>query len=285
MTEENQADDLREALLDGWDAAAPGWARQAERWRDATKPVTDWLLSAAAPKTGEHVIELASGAGDVGLSAAALLAPGGNVICSDAAEPMLAIARERADELGLENVEFKQLQLEWIDLPTASADVVLCRWGLMFALDPLAALKECRRILKPGGRLALAVWDLPDVNPWKTVPRQALVDLDLVEPADANARLFSLSDRSQLLELIDDAGLFDARIDQVSIAREFDSVLDFIGVSCDQSTDFGTVWKRLGDQDRQRVRALLSDRTTEYRTGTGEQLLLPGTALGLLAEA
>ena len=78
---------------------------------------------------------------------------------------MLEVARARAHELGIENVEFKRLELEWIDMPTASVDAVLCKWGVMFAVDPPAAVREIRRVLRPGGRVALAVWDVPPVQP------------------------------------------------------------------------------------------------------------------------
>ena len=80
---------------------------------------------------GQRVLELAAGPGDTGFMAARLIEPGGTLICSDAVAGMLDVARERAEEQGIDNVEFKQLQLEWIDLPTASVDVVLCRWGVM----------------------------------------------------------------------------------------------------------------------------------------------------------
>ena len=102
--------------------------------------------------------------------AAELVAPMGGVIISDQAEAMLAGARERAAELGLSNVEFQVLNAEWIDLPVASVDAVLCRWGYMLMADPAAALAETRRVLRPGGRLALAVWDALERNPWALAP-------------------------------------------------------------------------------------------------------------------
>ena len=101
--------------------------------------------------------------------AAELIVPGGTLICSDGAEAMLDVARERAAAQGIYNVEFRQLELEWIDLPTADVDAVLCRWGIMLVVDSETAAQEIRRVLKPGGRAALAVWDEPARNPWTTV--------------------------------------------------------------------------------------------------------------------
>ena len=110
-------------------------------------------MQAVAPQPGEKVLELAAGLGETGLLAAELVAPGGEVVISDQAEGMLEGARERAAELGIANVRFQVLSGEWIDLPIASVDIVLCRWGYMLMVDPAAALTETRRVLAPGGRL------------------------------------------------------------------------------------------------------------------------------------
>ena len=83
---------------------------------------------------------------------------------------MVEGARARAAELGLANVEFRVLDAEWIDLQLASVDAVLCRWGYMLMVDPAAALRETRRVLRTGGRLALAVWDASQRNPWAQLP-------------------------------------------------------------------------------------------------------------------
>ncbi len=134
---------------------AAGWGKRADRIRDWGLPVSVTMVDALALQPGDRVLELAAGPGDTGFMAAELIAPGGTLICSDGAEAMLAIARERAAAAGLRNVEFRQLELEWIDLDAASVDGVLCRWGIMLVVDPAAAALEIRRILRPGatGRL------------------------------------------------------------------------------------------------------------------------------------
>ena len=105
--------------------------------REFGAPVSHWMIDATAPQPGERVLELAAGLGETGMLAAELVAPMGGVIVSDQAEAMLSGARERAIALGLSNVEFQVLNAEWIDLPVASIDVVLCRWGYMLMADPL----------------------------------------------------------------------------------------------------------------------------------------------------
>src|ERR1017187_3403714 len=148
----------REASLQSWEEAASGWTRQQETMREFGAPVSHWLIDAIVPQPGQRVLELAAGLGETGLLAAELVAPIGGAIISDQAEGMIAGARERAAALGLSNIEFQVLNAEWIDLPVASVDAVLCRWGYMLMADPATALSETRRVLRPGGRGALAAW-------------------------------------------------------------------------------------------------------------------------------
>jgi ubiquinone/menaquinone biosynthesis C-methylase UbiE len=162
----SSGEEQRRASRERWEAAASGWVRNQAQVRAFSAPVTQWLLDALALQPGQRVLELAAGVGETGLLAAELVQPFGEVIISDQAEAMLAAARERASELGARGVEFKVLNAEWIDLPVASVDAVVCRWGYMLMADPLAALTEARRVLRPGGRLSLAVWDSAERNPW-----------------------------------------------------------------------------------------------------------------------
>jgi ubiquinone/menaquinone biosynthesis C-methylase UbiE len=150
-----ESDDPRVQMRARWDRAAGGWGRRADRLREGTLPVSAWMVEHARLQPGHRVLELAAGPGDTGFLAAELISPGGTLVCSDGSEAMLEIARERAQQFGLDNVEFARLELEWIDLPTASVDAVLCRWGVMLTVDPAAALTEIRRVLRPGGTATL----------------------------------------------------------------------------------------------------------------------------------
>ncbi len=174
----------REASLESWEEAASGWVRRQETLRAFAAPVSHWMLEAINPQPGQRVLELAAGLGETAMLAAELVAPVGGVVISDQAEAMLAGARERALALGISNVEFQVLNAEWIDLPLASVDGVLCRWGYMLMADPATALSETRRVLRPGGRLALAVWDALESNPWALLPAQELIDRGLITQSE-----------------------------------------------------------------------------------------------------
>ena len=145
----------------------------------ARRLVTRLMIDAVAPAPGEEVLELACGAGGLGLAIADRVTPGGRVVLSDVAPEMVAIAAARAarrDQAGgaAPQVSAQVLDLEQIDLPDASFDIVVCREGLMFALDPARAASEIARVLRPGGRVAIAVWGPRDRNPWLGVLADAV---------------------------------------------------------------------------------------------------------------
>src|SRR6476620_2931277 len=134
------ADADRGSARDVWERAAPGWREHRAALQAVAMPVSQWMADAVRPQPGHRVLELAAGPGDTGFLVAELIAPGGTLICSDASQGMLDAARERAEELGLRDVEFRALNAESIALPAASEDAVLCRWGYMLLADPAAAL-------------------------------------------------------------------------------------------------------------------------------------------------
>lgn len=275
----------RNRLLDGWEAAAAGWGRQADRTRHHGMPVSIWLVDHADPKPGQRVLELAAGPGDTGFLAAQRIGPDGLLISSDGTEGMLEVARERAREQGIENVEFKQLQLEWIDMPTADVDVILCRWGVMLTVDPSAALQECRRVLKPGGRHAMAVWDMPEKNPWAMVPMQALISLGHAEaPPPGAPGMFAMCKPGQLQEMLEAAGFLDVTVDAVGITRSYSSISDMIGETLDLSRNFGVVWAELDDGRRRAVRERLQELVTPFSDESGA-ISFPGSTLVAVASA
>src|SRR5205807_1142951 len=188
----------RDASPQSWEEAAPGWVRRQELLRELGAPVSRWMVDALPLAPGQRVLELAAGLGETGMLAAELVAPIGGVIISDQAEAMLLGARERAETLGLTNVEFQVLNAEWIDLPVASVDAVLCRWGYMLMSDPQTALGETRRVLRPGGRVALAVWDAPEHNPWAALPAAELRRRQLLAvPAPGAPGQFALGEQGR----------------------------------------------------------------------------------------
>ncbi|HEX4837779.1 MAG TPA: methyltransferase domain-containing protein [Solirubrobacteraceae bacterium] len=218
----------RDASLTHWEEAASGWVARQATIRELSAPVSRWMIDAVDPQPGQRVLELAAGLGETGFLAAELVAPVGGVITSDQADAMLDGARRRAGELGLTNVEFQVINAEWIDLPVASVDAVLCRWGYMLMADPSAALAETRRVLRPEGHVALAVWDALEHNPWALYPATELLERGLMQPPPADAPgPFALGDKQRVRDLLEQAGFIEVwveRLDLLQCAPSFDEL-------------------------------------------------------------
>jgi SAM-dependent methyltransferase len=276
-------DAQRAAVRLRWEQSGTGWERIADHTREWSTPVSAAMVDGLGLRPGDRVLELAGGPGDTGFMAAELIAPGGTLISSDGAEAMLAIARERADAQGLTNVEFKRLELEWIDLPTGDVDAVLCRWGIMFAVDPNAAAREIRRVLRPGGHAAIAVWDTPALNPWSRAADAAMRELGHLPAPDPGAPgPFAIAGERAVRELLEGAGLLDVTVIAVELERRapsFDVYLDELAAFV---TPLGQALARLTDDDRARARAHIARALAPYTADDGS-LAVPGRSCVAIA--
>jgi SAM-dependent methyltransferase len=243
-------DEVRAQLRESWQRGAAGWGRRADAIQEFGLPVSVWMIEQLALQPGHRVLELACGPGDTGFLAAEQVRPGGVVIETDVSDAMLGVARGRARDLGATNVEFQRMELEWLDLPAANVDAILCRWGLMFAVDKEAAAREMRRVLRPGGRLALAVWDRAELNPWATIPMRALIELGHVEPPDPNAPgMFVLAEDGRLREVLESGGLTEVTVQSLELVRRDQGVDDYLKGTLDMSTQFAAQRDRLSPSD------------------------------------
>jgi SAM-dependent methyltransferase len=256
-----------------WARAAAGWERRRAFVWDSTRVVGERLVERVAARPGETLLELAAGPGDTGFLAAPLLEPGGLLLSTDAVPEMVAVARRRAAELGVENVEFRVLDAQAIALADASVDAVLCRWGYMLVEEPARALAETRRVLRPGGRLAFAVWAEAEANPWGTAPGRALLELGLIERPDPDAPgPFRLGDAGRVRALVREAGFSEPRVEEVPITWRYPSVDDFWQTTLDLSTMLAQAIEHLSAEEVERVRA---------RAGTALEPHAQGAALAV----
>jgi SAM-dependent methyltransferase len=284
MTEQD-FDSQRLEMLDRWEQAATGWGKRADSVRDFGMPVSMWLVEHLGLQSGMRVLELAAGPGDTGFLAAELVAPAGTLISSDGTEAMLEVARARAERLGIRNVEFQQLNLEWLDLETASVDAVLCRWGIMLVLDPAAAAREARRVLRPGGRISIAVWDAAERNPWATIPGRVMIAEGLSEPPDPSAPgMFALAADGAVQELLEEAGFVEVTVDGVDIERRYPNAGAFIDETLDVSMMFAQAFRAAPAATQTAVRTKIAEALSAFATSDGA-LVLPGRSLVAVANA
>jgi ubiquinone/menaquinone biosynthesis C-methylase UbiE len=212
------SNDLAAGLHTMWAAVASGWDEHADFVDARSITLTAHMLDRAALRPGERVLELACGAGGLGIAAAERVGPDGEVVLSDVAAEMTAIAARRAAARGIGIVTTRELDLERIAEPDASYDAVLCREGLMFALEPARAVAEIRRVLRPEGRFAVAVWGPRERNPWLGIVLDAVSEqLGAPVPPPGIPGPFALGDPAQLRDLV------GAEVDEVSVPLHADS--------------------------------------------------------------
>jgi ubiquinone/menaquinone biosynthesis C-methylase UbiE len=277
----------RDASLQSWEEAAPGWVRRQELLRELGAPVSHWMVDALRLQPGQRVLELAAGLGETGMLAAELVAPMGGVIVSDQAEAMLEGARARAVALGLSNIEFQVLNAEWIDLPVASVDAVICRWGYMLMADPAAALAETRRVLRPGGRLAMAVWDTIAHNPWAQLPVQELLERGLVPSTPSGEQApgpFALGSSEAVSELLAQAGFAEIQLHNMDLCRRHQSFEELWEATLDLSRSFHDAVLARPEPEIEEIKASLAQRFAPYAAADGP-LEVPGRTLIAVASA
>ena len=144
----------------------PDWAQMAQKFDlflPAIAPVGEALLDALDARAGDQILDVASGTGEPALTLARQLDDRAEILGTDAAEPMVAVANDKARQLGLQHIHFETMAAEKLALPDNAYDRVLSRFGVMLFADSQQGLNEMCRVMKPGGRVALAVWgeDMP----------------------------------------------------------------------------------------------------------------------------
>jgi SAM-dependent methyltransferase len=278
-------DEERAASRERWENVASGWETGAEAFHAGALPVAHWMVDRLAPQPGQTILELAAGRGDVGFLAAELVHPGGTLISTDGAEAMVDLARRRGEQLGIRNVEYKPMELEWIDAKLASIDGILSRFGHMHAVDPEAAFRDARRVLRPGGRIVLAVWDLPEHNAWLAPLPQEAEAMGFAEPrAEGDPGAFALSAPGAVTALLQNAGFDDPVVETIDVTFTAPSVDAWWETQRATSSSMRPLLASLSPADHYRLRDAVEAHWSPYVAADGS-VAIPGRALGVVAEA
>jgi ubiquinone/menaquinone biosynthesis C-methylase UbiE len=275
--------DYRQASLDTWDRMAAGWEDDRRFVWDASRAVGEWLVDALDPQPGDTLLEIAAGVGDTGTAAAARLGSSGKLISTDFSEQMVGAARRRAEELGVPNVEFRTMDAERMDLEDGSIDGALCRWGYMLMADPVAALRETRRVLRPGGRVAFSVWGDPASNRWASAPAAAYAEHTGAEAPDPRAPgIFAMASEERTREMLDEAGLRPVRVEQVEMEWAFDTPDHYWHYVMDLAGGLAMSIRALPEDDQAAVRRATEERLEPVVRRPGYNMA--GLCLNVLAE-
>jgi ubiquinone/menaquinone biosynthesis C-methylase UbiE len=236
------ANQYKTAQRQGWNNAASGWKYWWQVIEKGAQKINDRLIDLAKIKQGNNVLDLATGIGEPSITAAKKLdGSQGHVLAVDISPQMLEIARQRAASLGLHNIiEFKESDIESLQLQPLSFDAVLCRWGLMFLPNLDSALKNIYNFLKNGGRLSAALWSSQSKTPFIGFPMSIIIrELDVPDPnlsslsstTIAKNRVpgpLSLADERILKGSLQKAGFKDIRGERQNVTFEFASVNDYV---------------------------------------------------------
>jgi SAM-dependent methyltransferase len=206
-----------------WNSVAPGWDANAEFVDQHLAQPTAALLDAAGIAEGADVLDLGSGPGGAGLAAAERVGPSGTVLLSDVAADMIAVAARRASTSpNVSTAVFDQCEIAG---DAGCFDAVICRHGLMFAEDPVDALREAVRVLRPGGMYAAMTWGPRADNPWLGLTLDAVGEQFGVPFPPPNVRgPFSLDDQTLLASALEDAGLTDVNVERIPAPMRVSSV-------------------------------------------------------------
>lgn len=266
----------------GWDLAAPDYEAL---WQAQLADAQSALLAAAALRPGEQVLDVACGTGLVTFEAARAVGPSGRVLGVDLSGGMVAVARQRALQRRAANIGFERMDAEALALPDARFDVVLCALGLMYLPQPEQGLREMRRLLRPGGRVVLAVWGERARCGWSAVFPTVAAEV----ASDVCPLFFRLGSQGALVRLCEDAGF------AVIAQRRIPTTLDHADAdnACDAAFVGGPValaWSRFDADARARVRARYLAALEPWRHGEryrvpGEFVVVAAVAPGALTTA
>ena len=219
MTDSSKLDDYRAQMAREWDdpvtiAAWRNWRADGPSW---SQGVTDAIVAAVQARPGMQILDLASGSGQPAISLARGVAPDGRVTATDMSAGMLKIAQECAAREGVNNIVFRHSGAESLPFSDAEFDAITCRFGVMFFPEPVRALRDCRRVLKPGGRVAFIAWGTPEQTFFSSTVGVLKNYVDMPRPEPDAPQPFRFAQPASFSAVLSEAGFTQVRAEARSI--------------------------------------------------------------------
>jgi ubiquinone/menaquinone biosynthesis C-methylase UbiE len=273
-------------VINAWRDSAPFWEKHRESIRQMFAPVTQALVEEAHIAHGQTVLDIATGPGEPALTIAALVGSKGKIFGIDPAPEMVDAARRAADQLGVRNAQFEVASADPLPFPADTFDAVVSRFGVMFFPSPVDGVREMLRVLKPGCKLALAVWHFADSNPFHYVLARVMERfVDSPPPAPDAPDPFRFATPGKLRDVLAEAGAMapSERLLQFKIAAPL-SVEDFWALRSEMSEKLREKLATLSrgqasEVKRQMLEALRGYSTVRGMSFAGEVLIVSGTRL------
>jgi SAM-dependent methyltransferase len=262
---------FKEQTRQEWNAAAGGW----RKWHDVVEGEDGGqrhsakLVALARIRPGATVLDVGGGYGEPSLAAARAAGRSGRVVCTDISPGLLAFARERASEAGLDNIEFIEADAEQLDFETESFDAIVSRAALMFLPDVAETLTRLRSFLKPGGRLAASVWG--DRNKVQFAAAGSIIATELGLPPQPPGQpgIFALADPCHLEKLVLEAGFRDVETGVLAVIFEIQTPAQFTEFIRDVAPTFNALLKDRTADVRERVWARVTEAYGRFADASG----------------
>lgn len=273
-----------EEIIKRWHGSAPFWEKHHDMIRGMFAPITQALIEDAGFGRADYVLDVATGPGEPALSVAALAEPNGKVFGVDPIQGMVDAARSAAERLQLKNVKFDVAFADDLPFAANTFDAVISRFGVMFFPSPVDGVREMLRVLKPGRKVALAVWHFAEKNPFHYALARVMdryVDAVPLKPDAPDA--FRFAPHGKLLKVFSEAGVVSPaeRLLQFKIEAPM-AVEDFWNLRREMSEKLREKFEALSAELKSEVEREMLAALGEYSTGKGmsfpaEVLIVSGT--------
>jgi ubiquinone/menaquinone biosynthesis C-methylase UbiE len=261
-----------------WEQVAAGWKKWWPTLEQALQHVSDRLADLAEIRPGHGVLDVGTGIGEPAVTAAQRVGPDGHVVATDQSPQMLAIGQERATALGLQTLEFQELDTEALDFPESSFDVILSRFSLMFLPDLATALARMRCLLVPAGQFAAAVWDVAPKVPLASLGLNLAQRMFQLPPSPPGTpSLFGLAEGG-LEKALARAGFTNVRAEMLPVVFTFQSVAAFIQYAQDLSAPLLAMLATQPAEQQAEYWQKLAEDVQQYAAADGS-LRIPNTAI------
>ena len=248
----------------GWDLAA---GRYDECWRGPLAAAQAELLRQAEIHAGDHVLDVACGTGLVSLRAAEQVGHDGRVTGVDLSGRMVEEANQRARADGHGHVRFLRMDAEDLEVEDASVDVALCALGLMYVPDPERAIAQMHRVLKPGGRIVLALWGEQSRCGWSAL--FPIVDAEV--DSDVCPLFFRLGTGDALAHACASASFRDISTTRLDASFSHSTAEEAVDAAF-RAGPVALAWSRLDEAARRRAQRSYLDSLSPYRMSGGYRI-------------